>query len=323
MALLVAQEPVQPHRVGPQERPPASSRSTGRRRGRARRAGPGPRGRRPPPTRPALRSVPGLGEQQGPAVGERPAGDAAPGLGRLLLVRLEPPALHEVDDEGDGRRSRAAGTCPAGPTHVERLGRPRPRAAGTAVFSATKLSGRKRWSVAPANSAVSRSAWAWTSGSSGMRSPSSSARRRRWGTSVGTSVAPDTRPSASTARRSAAAREQRRGVAADRDVAGEQRLRGPSADRWRRPRPPPRLREGTVGAGRFPGTGRGAGRARARGASCGGRGAVQHPVLHDAGRLGSSRRPRARAGRPRAGRPGCGRRMRQRGVERPIHSSLR
>ena len=41
----------------------------------------------------------GLGEQQRPAVVEAPAGDAAPGLGRLLLVGLEPPALHQVHDE--------------------------------------------------------------------------------------------------------------------------------------------------------------------------------------------------------------------------------
>ena len=41
-----------------------------------------------------------LGEQQGPAVVEAPAGDAAAGLGRLLLVGLQPAALHEVHDEG-------------------------------------------------------------------------------------------------------------------------------------------------------------------------------------------------------------------------------
>ncbi len=41
----------------------------------------------------------GLGEQEGPAVGEGPAGLAAPGLGRLLGVLLEAAALHEVDDE--------------------------------------------------------------------------------------------------------------------------------------------------------------------------------------------------------------------------------
>ena len=41
-----------------------------------------------------------LGEQQGPTVVEDPAGEAAPGLGGLLLVGLEPAALHQVDDEG-------------------------------------------------------------------------------------------------------------------------------------------------------------------------------------------------------------------------------
>ena len=43
----------------------------------------------------------GLGEQQRPAVGEAPAGLAEARLGGLLLVRLEAPALHEVDDEGE------------------------------------------------------------------------------------------------------------------------------------------------------------------------------------------------------------------------------
>ncbi len=42
----------------------------------------------------------GLGEQQGPPVGEAPPGLAEAGLGRLLLVDLESAALHEVDDEG-------------------------------------------------------------------------------------------------------------------------------------------------------------------------------------------------------------------------------
>ena len=42
----------------------------------------------------------GLGEQQGPAVLEAPAGDAAAGLGRLLLVDEQAAALHEVHDEG-------------------------------------------------------------------------------------------------------------------------------------------------------------------------------------------------------------------------------
>jgi hypothetical protein len=49
---------------------------------------------------PGLALGAGLGEQQGPTVGEAPAGLAAPRLGRLLGVLLEPAALHEVDDEG-------------------------------------------------------------------------------------------------------------------------------------------------------------------------------------------------------------------------------
>ena len=42
----------------------------------------------------------GLGEQQGRALVELPSGDAAPRLRRLLLVGLQPPSLHQVDDEG-------------------------------------------------------------------------------------------------------------------------------------------------------------------------------------------------------------------------------
>ena len=54
---------------------------------------------------PALRLGARLGEQQGPAVGEGPPGEPAPGLGRLLLVGLEPAALHEVDHEGRSPKS--------------------------------------------------------------------------------------------------------------------------------------------------------------------------------------------------------------------------
>ena len=53
-----------------------------------------------------------LGSSSAEPSANDPAGQAAPGLDRLLLVGLEPAALHEVHDEGDRRRSRAAGTCP-------------------------------------------------------------------------------------------------------------------------------------------------------------------------------------------------------------------
>ena len=43
----------------------------------------------------------GLGQQQRPAVGERPAGLPALRLRRLLLVGLQPAALHQVHDERD------------------------------------------------------------------------------------------------------------------------------------------------------------------------------------------------------------------------------
>ena len=125
-----------------------------------------------PPGRPATTHTPGLalgarlGEEQGPAVGEPPAGLTEPRLGRLLLVGLEAPALHEVDDEGDRRRSRGAGACPAGRRH-ERAGRTASSGAGTAVLRAVKVSGVKRSSGAPAKAASRRSAWAWISGSSG------------------------------------------------------------------------------------------------------------------------------------------------------------
>ena len=80
----------------------------------------------------------GLGQQQRPAVVEHPAGHAAAGLGRLLLVGLQPAALHEVHDERGRRRSRAAGTCPGGRRRRAR-GRPPTRAAGTHVFSAVNV----------------------------------------------------------------------------------------------------------------------------------------------------------------------------------------
>jgi hypothetical protein len=63
--------------------------------------------------------------------------------------------------------------------------------AGTAVFSAVKVIGTNRFSRWPAKSAVSRSAWAWTSGISGTTAPQAYSVRSR--TSLNTaSSAPNT-----------------------------------------------------------------------------------------------------------------------------------
>ena len=97
-----------------QRRAASSSVDAGRRRARGRRAASCASGSPLDDPHAGLALGAGLGEQQGPAVGEHPAGEAAPGLGRLLLVGLQPAALHEVDDEGGRRRSRAAGACPGG-----------------------------------------------------------------------------------------------------------------------------------------------------------------------------------------------------------------
>ena len=48
-----------------------------------------------------------------PARRRRPSGPGRRGAWRLLVVGLQPAALHEVDDERRRRRSPAAGTCPA------------------------------------------------------------------------------------------------------------------------------------------------------------------------------------------------------------------
>jgi hypothetical protein len=121
-------------------------------------------GRQTPHPGPSLRAL--LGEQQRRALVEHEPRLAAARLGRLLLVGEQAAALHEVDGEGD--RFELEQEVLAAPTDRDELGARTPSSgAGTAVLSAVNVIGRKAVSVRPRNCSVSRSAWAWTSGSSG------------------------------------------------------------------------------------------------------------------------------------------------------------
>ena len=139
---LVAEEPVQAHRVLGQQRARGWRRRPCRRRGRGRASGSCSSGS--PSTHPhaGLALGAGLGEQQRPAVGEPPAGLAEPRLGRLLLVGLEAAALHEVDDEGELAEVEQQVLAPA--PHRRARGRRPPRARGIAVLSTVKASGVNR-----------------------------------------------------------------------------------------------------------------------------------------------------------------------------------
>ena len=140
----------------------------GRRRGRGRSSGSWVSGSPLTTHTPALRSVPASVSSRARPSAKHPAGHAAPGLGRLLLVGLEPAALHEVDDEG-GRAEVEQQVLAPPADEDQRRGRRPPRAAGTAVFSAVKRDRPEAWPArCRRTSASSRSAWAWTSGSSGI-----------------------------------------------------------------------------------------------------------------------------------------------------------
>ena len=102
---------------------------------------------------PARCSVPASVSRRARPSSNAPAGQPAARLGRLLLVGLEPAALHEVDDEGGRRRSRSSRYLPRRPTSSSGV-TVGVSGGGATVFSAVKVMGRKPDSGAPPNSAV-------------------------------------------------------------------------------------------------------------------------------------------------------------------------
>ena len=111
----------------------------------------------------------GLGEQQRPSRRRRRQRASPPrGLADCFSSGSQPAALHEVDDEGQRRRTAAAGTCPAG--RPASSGRPTASSGGgcAGLERGERERAGSRCSSAPAKSSVSRSAWAWISGSSGI-----------------------------------------------------------------------------------------------------------------------------------------------------------
>ena len=165
---------------------------------------------------PALRSVPAsVSSRARPSAKIHRA--CPPGLGRLLLVDLEPPALHQVNDEGHRLEphEQVLARRPTPPAGARRR-----RRGGVGLQRGERERPEAAQLVAP-KSSVRRSAWAWTSGISGTVPP------RVLGGSVSTSWR---RTAASVVHggEGALVGDQQRQVAADAQPALDERPLRPS-----------------------------------------------------------------------------------------------